>query len=64
MVTLFLQDVLYHTEVGDSDMYPQGEEGVVYFQRPGSTVWQPLTDIASRVGTSCYPNWFCSVYLE
>lgn len=47
------KSVFFRMEVGGSDFYPEGEKGVVFFQRPGSTVWQPLLSIASRVSAAC-----------
>ena len=49
LVRPFGKSVFFRLEVGGSDFYPDGEEGVVFYQRPGSTHWRPLLDIASRV---------------
>ena len=43
------KSVFFRLEVGGSDFLPEGEEGVVYYQRPGSSQWRPLLDIASKV---------------
>ena len=43
------KSVFFHLEVGGSDFYPEGERGVVYYQRPGSARWEPLLKIVSRV---------------
>jgi hypothetical protein len=42
------KSVFFHLEVGGSDFYPEGERGVVYYQRPGSARWEPLLKIVSR----------------
>ena len=46
------QEVFYQLEVGGSEVLPQGERGVVYFQAPSpvGVVWQNLSSVASKVG--------------
>ena len=46
------KSVFFRLEVGGTDFCPDGKEGVVYFRRPGSSHWQPLLNIASRVSLS------------
>jgi len=54
------QDVFYQMEVGGSDYYPEGEQEVMYFKKPGvGQGWRKLSDIAARVSHfSCpYAAW-------
>ena len=43
------KSVFFRVEIGGSDFCPGGEEGVIYFQRPQSSQWRPLLEIASQV---------------
>ena len=57
------KSVFFRLEVRGSDSSP--EEGVVFYQRPGSAQWLPLLDIASRVSASlsltcCVSSGSCS----
>ena len=46
------KSVFFRLEVGGSKFCPEGEKGVVYFQRPGSSNWRPLLEIAPQVSGS------------
>lgn len=44
------KSVFFRLAVGGSDFCPNGERGVVFYQRPeGPSQWRPLLGIASRV---------------
>ena len=43
------RSVFFRLAVGGSRFCPDGEKGVVFYKRPGSSHWNPLLDIASRV---------------
>jgi len=54
------KDVFYQMEVGGSGYYPEGEQEVMYFKKPGGgQEWRKLSDIAARVSHfSClYAAW-------
>ena len=52
-MSTYSQDVFYELEVGRSEYYPDGEEGVMYFRKPGvGEGWRKLSSIAARVSLS------------
>ena len=55
-----MQEVFYTTAVGGSTQYPEGDKGVVYVSRPGTTEWSVLSEAMKEVPLSISPHCISS----